>query len=57
MFVGAALLVLAVVPAINLNARIWQKNDGQEWWSESVLYNFDFALPFLSRFLYPHDLD
>jgi hypothetical protein len=35
--VGVALLVLAVVPAINLNAGIWQKNDGQEWWSESVL--------------------
>ena len=56
MFVGTALLVLAVVPAINLKAGIWQKDDGQEWWSESVLYNFDFALPFLSRFFYPHGI-
>ncbi len=33
-----------------------QKNEGQEWWSESVLYNFDSALALLSRFSYPHGI-
>lgn len=56
MFVGVALLVLAVVPVINLNAGTGQKKDGQEWWSESVLYNFDFALPFVSEVFYPHGI-
>ena len=33
-----------------------QKKEGQEWWSESVLYNFDFASALLSRFFYPHGI-
>lgn len=56
LFVGVALLVLAIVPVINLSAGNWQKKTGQEWWSASMLYNFDFAMPFLSRFFYPHGI-
>jgi hypothetical protein len=56
MFVCVALLALAVVPVINLSMLNGQKNEGQEWWSESVLYNFDFALALLSRFSYPHGI-
>lgn len=56
MFVGVALLVLAIIPVINLKAGNWQKKEGEEWWSASVLYNLDFALPFLSSFFYPHGI-
>lgn len=56
MFVGVALLALAVVPAVNLNLGNGQKKGEQEWWTASVLYNFDFASAFLSRFFYPHGI-
>ncbi len=52
-FVSVVLLVLVVVPVINLNLETAQKKAGQKWWSRSVLYNFDFALPYLSRVFYP----
>lgn len=55
-FVCAALLALAVVPLINLIAGNRQNKEGQEWWSESALYNFDFGSAFLSRFFYPHGI-
>lgn len=55
-FVGVALLALALVPAINLSTFDRQGKNGQAWWSASVLYNLDFALPFLSRFSYPHGI-
>ncbi len=55
-FVGVALLALALVPAINLFTFDRQGKNGQPWWSASVLYNLDFALPFLSRFSYPHGI-
>ena len=48
-----ALLALTVVPVINLKLGNHTKERGKEWWSRSVLYNFDFALPYLSRFFYP----
>jgi alginate O-acetyltransferase complex protein AlgJ len=56
MFIGIALLVLAIVPVVNLSAGNWQKKAGQEWWNPAVLYNFDFALSFLSLFFYPHGI-
>lgn len=56
MFVWGALLVLAVVPVINLYTFNGQKKEGQEWWSASVLYNFDFALASLSGFSYVHGI-
>lgn len=52
-FVSMVLLVLIIVPVINLNLGTAQKKAGQKWWSRSVLYNFDFALPYLSRVFYP----
>lgn len=60
-FVGVALLALAIVPAINLSSfdregRHGQGKNGEAWWSGSVLYNLDFALPLLSRFSYPHGI-
>jgi len=51
-FVCVALLALTVVPVINLKFGNTQKKVGEEWWSRSLLYNIDFALPFLSRFFY-----
>jgi len=51
MFVGVALLVLTIVPAINLTLGTEKK--GYKWWSKSVLFNLDFALPYLSHLLYP----
>src|SRR5688500_6859273 len=56
MFVGVALLVLAIIPVINLNAGDWQRKEGEEQWSGSALYKLDFALPFLSGFFYPHGI-
>lgn len=56
MFVGVALLVLAIIPVINLNAGDWQRKEGEERWSGSALYKLDFALPFLSGFFYPHGI-
>ena len=52
-FVWVALLALTVVPAINLALGAAQKKEEEKWWSRSVLYNFDFALSFPSRFFYP----
>jgi hypothetical protein len=52
-FISIALAALAVVPAINLKYRGVQKQEEKKWWSRSVLYNIDFALPLLSRSLYP----
>jgi len=51
-FVCVALLMLTVVPVINIKQGNVQKKVGEEWWSRSVLYNVDFALPYLSRFFY-----
>lgn len=52
-FVSVALLALAIVPAINLYSGDAQKKAGVGWWSRTALYNIDFALPYLSRLLYP----
>jgi alginate O-acetyltransferase complex protein AlgJ len=52
-FICVALLTLTVVPAINLKFGNTQKQGGKKWWSRDVLYNIDFALPFMSRFFYP----
>lgn len=52
-FVCVALVALTVVPAINLTLINNQQNAVEKWWSKSVLYNFDFALPYLSCFFYP----
>ena len=51
-FICVALLTLTVVPVINLKFGNAHKQGEKEWWSRSVLYNIDFALPFLSRFFY-----
>ncbi|MBI5559573.1 MAG: hypothetical protein HY885_18275 [Deltaproteobacteria bacterium] len=51
-FVCSLLLALTIVPAINLKSGAAQKNEGKKWWSRSILYNLDFAAPFLSRFFY-----
>lgn len=52
-FISVVLLVLTIVPIINLKSVTTQKKEGENWWSRSVLYNFDFALPTLSGFFYP----
>lgn len=51
MYVGVALLVLTIVPAINLTLGTEKK--GHKWWSGSGLFNLDFALPYLSHLFYP----
>jgi hypothetical protein len=50
-FVCLALLVLTIIPAINF--KLGTEKDGYKPWSKTVLFNIDFALPFLSRFFYP----
>ncbi len=55
-FVCVALLALTIVPLINLIRGDGQGKEGQEWWRQSVLYNFDFASTALSRFFYPHGI-
>lgn len=52
-FVFLALFILSIIPAVNLKIGNAQKQVGKKWWSSSVLFNIDFALPFLSRILYP----
>ena len=49
----AFLLVLMVVPAINFKNGKIHNNEKEKWWSKAILYNVDFALPYLSRLLYP----
>jgi alginate O-acetyltransferase complex protein AlgJ len=55
-FLGVALLALAIVPLINLSTWNGPKKEGQEWWSDSVLYNFDFASALVGRVFYPHGI-
>lgn len=55
-FVCVALLALTVVPLINLIRGNGQSKEGQEWWGQSALYNFDFASTALSHFFYPHGI-
>ena len=55
-FLGVALFALAIVPLINLSMWSGVKKEGQEWWSESVLYNFDFASALLGRVFYSHGI-
>ncbi len=50
-FIGMAVLVLSVVPIKNLTADR-AKNDAPIW-SQSQLYNFDFALSTASQIVYP----
>lgn len=52
-FIWGVLLALTVVPAINFYLGNLPKKAGDKWWSTSVLYNLDFALPCLGRFFYP----
>ena len=53
-FIGVALLFLTVVPVINLvRLEATQQKEQKRWWSRSVIYNFDFAVPFLSSIFYP----
>lgn len=52
-FLCAALLVLAAIPVANLSLGNVHNKKEKKWWSRAVLYNVDFALPYLSRFLYP----
>jgi len=51
-FLCAALLILAVVPAINLELAWRQKVEMHSLLSRPALYNFDFALPYLSQAFY-----
>lgn len=46
--------MLAVVPVINF--KLGTKQEGYKWWSRTVLFSFDFTLPCLSRFFYPHGI-
>jgi len=52
-FICTALLVLAIVPAINLGLGNIHNTDKEKWWSRVVLYDIDFALPFWNRAFYP----
>lgn len=52
-FFMAALFIMATVPAINVAFGSVKSQGEKKWWSKSALYNFDFALPYLSRALYP----
>lgn len=50
-FTCMAMLVLSILPVINL--KLGTDKKGHKWWSKAVLYNFDFALPYISSFFYP----
>jgi alginate O-acetyltransferase complex protein AlgJ len=50
-FVCLALFFLALIPVINFN--LGSKKAGYNWSKPSELYNFDFALPYISSFFYP----
>ena len=52
-FISLSLILLTIAPVINLNLDNKPTKVGQKWWSRSLLYNIDFGLPLLSRFLYP----
>jgi alginate O-acetyltransferase complex protein AlgJ len=53
-FICVALLALMIVPVINLiQIGEVQNKDGKKLWDKSILYNVDFALPYISRFFYP----
>jgi hypothetical protein len=53
-FIAVTLLALLLVPAINLiERRITPPSDGKDWWTKSVLLNYDLALSVLGRILYP----
>jgi alginate O-acetyltransferase complex protein AlgJ len=53
-FVSVAVLALMLVPVINfIHWGTVQKKEGKKWWSRSILYNFDFALSFTNRLVYP----
>jgi len=52
-FVCVALFALTVVPVINLTLVNKQKNGIDKWWRRSAIYNFDFALSYLTSFFYP----
>ena len=51
-FVFAFLLSIAVVPAINLSIKIKARQVDRTIWHSAVLYNFDFALPWISSGFY-----
>lgn len=51
-FLIAISLVLLVVPSINLYNPLTTQN-GAKWWKRKVLYKMDFALPTLSKIVYP----
>lgn len=52
-FLSFVLIGLSVVPAVNLLSTDGAAPQGRSWWHPAQLYNFDFALPWLSRLLYP----
>jgi hypothetical protein len=51
-FLAAALLMLAIFPAINLAKYSGSPHKNGQWWKRSALYNSDFAVSFLGRQLY-----
>lgn len=50
-FVGMALFILMVVPVINF--KLGTIKEGYKPWSGTVLFSFDFALPYLGHIFYP----
>lgn len=51
-FIASAALLMAVAPVVNLSRAPAAGTDATSRWKLSVLYNLDFALPWLSRPLY-----
>lgn len=51
-FVFTALLALTIAPAINLALGNIPSKKGSGWWNIAVLYNVDFAQPYMNRIFY-----
>ncbi len=50
-FLGCSALLLAIVPSVNLLAPP-KLQPNQAWWHRAVLFNLDFALPYVNQSLY-----
>jgi len=50
-FIWIAIVVILAVPITNLALGNIKKTD--KWWRQSVIYNMDFALPWITRLVYP----
>lgn len=49
LFIFFALLIMAIIPAINYKTHIASKKEWRQWFDKTALYNLDFALPRFSQ--------